>query len=71
MAYVPGAVAATVAAITDLSAAHRGRSREVRITRKKRRVCVCMATCTAVARPDDAAAAVALPGPPAHARGSD
>ena len=65
-AHVPGVAATATAAATDLSAARWGRSREVRAARKKRRVCVRVATCTAVARPDAAAAAAALPGPRAR-----
>ena len=66
-AHVPGAAATATAAAADLSADLRGRSREVRAARNKRRVCVRVASCTAVVRPDAAAAAATLPGPRAHA----
>ena len=66
-ALVPGVAAAAIDAATDLCAARRGRSREVRKAHEKRRVCVRVASCTAVARPAAAAVAAALPGPPAHA----
>ena len=65
-AYVLGVVAAATTATADLSAAHHGHSREVRAALKKRCVPVCVATCTAVARPDAAVAAAALPWPLAH-----
>ena len=65
-ARVPGVVPIAIAAINDFSGARRGRSREVRAARKKRRVCVREATCTAVARPHAAAVAAALPGPRAR-----
>ena len=42
-AHVPGVVAVAIAATADLSAAHRGRFREVRRVRKKRCMCVCAA----------------------------
>ena len=65
-AHVPGVAATATTAAAGLSADLRDRSREVRAARKKRRECVRVASCTAVARPDAAAAVAALPGPRAH-----
>ena len=64
--YIPGTAPIAVAIAAGRSAARQGRFCEVRGARKKCRMRVRVAACTAVARPDAAAAAAALPGPPAH-----
>ena len=65
-AHIPGDVAAATFAAADLSVGLRGHFREVSGARQKCVMCVRVATCRAVARPDAAAAAAALLVPRAH-----